>query len=94
MLENAGDLGDLTPSHIDSSLKKKDDLALKEILITPDYSFPENMAINSEVPQTLQSLFIDITKAIEEISKDYHEENSFKRYLQEKWKELIGCLRS
>ena len=35
-----------------------------------------------------------ISELAEEISKDYHEENAFKKYLQAKWSELLNHLKA
>lgn len=61
---------------------------LKESTFTPEYNFPEGCSIEPSVMANLEELFNDITRAIEEISHDYHEEYTFKKYLQEKWNKL------
>ena len=79
-------------SNGDSGVEQPDEMSLMELLITPDFTFPENLEIDPKIPHMLQSLFNDIARAIEEISRDYHEENAFKRYLQNKWTEFVQSL--
>ncbi len=79
--------------------QKAEEVSLREILINPDYSLPSdlnptNLKINPLIPKVLQQLFHEITAAVEEISKDYHEENAFKKYLQAKWTELVNHLKA
>jgi hypothetical protein len=38
-------------------------------------------------------LFQDMAKATEEIANDFHEEYAFKRYLQQKWNEMMMSVR-
>jgi hypothetical protein len=78
------------PSDNDIGGEKQEELALTDILISPDFSVPEDIDIDPRIHQVLQGVFKDITNAVEEISKDYHEENAFKRYLQTRWTELIS----
>ncbi len=75
--------------------QKAEEVSLREILINPDYSLPSDMKlVESSIPKVLQELFNEITSAVEEISKDYHEENAFKKYLQAKWMELVKHLKA
>jgi class 3 adenylate cyclase/HEAT repeat protein len=80
-------------------LQKAEEVSLREILVNPDYTFPSDLStmdlkIDPRIPKVLQELFSEITSAVEEISKDYHEENAFKKYLQAKWTELIKYLKA
>jgi class 3 adenylate cyclase len=75
--------------------QKAEEVSLREILINPDYSLPSDMNhADSKIPKVLQELFNEITAAVEEISKDYHEENAFKKYLQAKWTEVVNQLKA
>lgn len=75
--------------------QKAEEVSLREILINPDYSLPSDLnPSDPRIPKVLQQLFNEITAAVEEISKDYHEENAFKKYLQAKWTELINHLKA
>jgi hypothetical protein len=40
----------------------------------------------------LKGIFSEISRAIEELAADYHDEYEFKKYLQEKWDKLMGSL--
>jgi class 3 adenylate cyclase len=75
-----------------SATDKKIDL--DDTIMTPDYSFPGTSPIGGNVSSILQGIFQDITKAVEEVAKDYHEENALKLYLQEKWHELVRSISS
>jgi len=61
---------------------------LKESTFTPEYNFPKGCSLEPAVMTNLEDLFNDMTRAIEEISHDYHEEYIFKKYLQDKWNKL------
>ena len=37
-------------------------------------------------------IFAEISRAVEDVASDYHEEYAFKKYLQEKWDQLIEKL--
>ena len=75
--------------------QKAEEVSLREILINPDYSLPSDLnPSDPRIPKVLQQLFNEITAAVEEISKDYHEENAFKKYLQAKWTELVNHLKA
>jgi len=62
---------------------------LKESLFVPRFVFPDKCA-ESEKLRLLQEMFMDISRASEQISDDYHEEYVFKKYLQERWDELVS----
>ncbi len=62
---------------------------LKESIFEPDYKLPANLRKGRKILENLKKLFVDITNALEEIARDYHDEYVFKKYLQEKWKEQI-----
>ncbi|MCD6122961.1 MAG: hypothetical protein J7K04_14080, partial [Spirochaetales bacterium] len=61
---------------------------LKESVFTPKYTIPPNLTEGRRVAENLEQVFYDLTGAIEEIARDYHEEYVFKKYLQSKWEEL------
>jgi class 3 adenylate cyclase len=66
---------------------------LKESMFEPDFQVPEGgarPALEDRQLRSLQGLFKDFARASEDLSKDYHEEYVFKRYLQEKWRELFS----
>ena len=68
----------------DSSLEK-----LKETIFVPNFQAP---AGKGEVAGLLKATFGEISRAIEDIASDYHEEYVFKKYLQEKWNQIIEKL--
>jgi class 3 adenylate cyclase len=65
---------------------------LKESIFTPNFAIPAEKSDAGELPALLKSVFTEISRAIEEIASDYHEEYEFKRYLQEKWNTLMERL--
>lgn len=65
------------------------ELNLTETIVRPAFVFPAGAPVQERVGRTLSGIFEDITRAAEELTRDYHEENAFKRYLQEKWDELV-----
>ncbi len=65
------------------------ELNLTETIVKPAFVFPEGAPVEDHVGRTLSGIFEDITRASEELTRDYHQENAFKRYLQEKWDELV-----
>ncbi|HEY9595603.1 MAG TPA: adenylate/guanylate cyclase domain-containing protein [Spirochaetia bacterium] len=70
----------------DSSLEK-----LKQSMFVPDFSIPPETGAR-ETAGFFKSLFSDLTRAVEDIASDYHDEYEFKRYLQAKWNSLMGKL--
>jgi class 3 adenylate cyclase len=73
----------------DSSLEK-----LKESMFVPRFTLPSSKGGPSELPAALKGIFTDISRAIESIASDYHEEYEFKKYLQEKWDMLMERLQA
>jgi class 3 adenylate cyclase len=66
---------------------------LKEAMFEPEFKVPaggSGLAMEERQLASLQGLFRDFAKAAEDLSKDYHEEYVFKRYLQDKWHQLFG----
>jgi class 3 adenylate cyclase len=80
-----GSLGD-SPEGTERQLEE---LRLTETVVSPTFVFPSTTEIDGDLAGALQKVFVDITKAGEELTRDYREENAFKRYIQEKWDELI-----
>ncbi len=64
-------------------------LNLKESMFKPRFTVPGQAGIAADFLKKLESLFEDMCSAVEDISKDYHEEYIFKRYLQDKWNEFM-----
>jgi len=62
---------------------------LRESIFNPSFTIPEGLRIQRSLLGRLEALFKNLTKAIEDIAKDYHEEYIFKRYLQEEWNQLL-----
>ena len=65
---------------------------LKESLFSPRFQLPEELSHPRGVYPLLEELFLDMSGAVDEIAHDYHEEYVFKRYLQDKWNEMIAKL--
>ena len=61
---------------------------LKESIFVPTFQVPAAEAEN-QIPVLLKGIFTEISSAIEELASDYHDEYEFKKYLQEKWNELM-----
>jgi hypothetical protein len=71
----------------ESSLSK-----LKESMFVPSFQIPSAKSAAGAIPVLLKGIFSEISRAIEDIASDYHEEYVFKRYLQEKWDTLMESL--
>ena len=54
--------------------------------------FPRTRPRRTSCPLLLKDIFSEISRAIEELAADYHDEYEFKKYLQEKWNALMGNL--
>jgi len=83
--EMASEGGPETGAERDSTLEK-----LKETIFTPTFQVPAAKGERGEVLGMLKAIFSEISRAIEDIASDYHEEYVFKKYLQEKWDLLMG----
>ena len=60
-------------------------------MFKPEFVFPDGMnAEEGTVMASLAELFNDLSAAVEKISGNYHEDYLFKRYLQDKWNEILG----
>ena len=62
---------------------------LKESMFKPEFDVPAGVDLNDRLLTGLEGLFTDMSTAVEKISKDYHEEFIFKRFLHEKWTEIM-----
>jgi class 3 adenylate cyclase len=69
----------------DDSMEK-----LKESIFSPDFKIPPGAADAGNLAEFIQGFFTDISRAIEELAMDYHEEFVFKKYLQRKWNEFLA----
>lgn len=58
---------------------------LKESMYRPNFSLPAEINKGRLLLEQLNKFFNNITNAIEEISEDYHDEYTFKKYLQKEW---------
>jgi|GEM_PF-1643630 len=65
-------------------------LNLKESMFKPEFNLPVELSPqNSTLLGSLVQLFEDLSKAMEDISENYHDDYLFKRYLQDKWNEVL-----
>jgi class 3 adenylate cyclase len=64
-------------------------VGLKQSLFSPCFTIPEKLRFGKDLLRDVGKRFGDISTAVEEIVWDYQEEYEFKRYLQQKWDELI-----
>ncbi len=62
---------------------------LKQSLFSPRFLIPEHLQFGKELLQDVGERFGQISTAVEEIVWDYQEEYEFKKYLQQKWDELL-----
>jgi class 3 adenylate cyclase/HEAT repeat protein len=62
---------------------------LKESMFEPDFRVPEAPPIGDKMARKLQSTFKDLSRAVEDLAKDYHDEYQLKQYLQNRWNELF-----
>jgi class 3 adenylate cyclase len=65
---------------------------LKESIFVPSFTIPADKAGSGTLPPLLKAVFSEISRAIEELAADYHDEYEFKKYLQEKWNALMDAL--
>ncbi len=68
----------------DSSLEK-----LKESIFVPTFQVPSGKGDSGELAQLLKDIFSTISKGVEELASDNHEEYMFKKYLQDRWDALM-----
>jgi class 3 adenylate cyclase len=65
-------------------------LNLHESMFQPEFSPPgEVRGDDNALITPLAELFEDLSKAVEKISENYHNDYVFKRYLQDKWNEIL-----
>lgn len=60
-------------------------LNLKESMYRPNFTLPPEINKGRLLLDQLNKFFNNLTNAIEEISEDYHDEYTFKKYLQKEW---------
>ncbi|MGA2977794.1 MAG: adenylate/guanylate cyclase domain-containing protein [Spirochaetia bacterium] len=65
---------------------------LKESIFIPSFQVPSEKGAAGKLPVLLKDIFSEISRAIEELASDYHDEYEFKKYLQEKWNKLMESL--
>ncbi len=65
---------------------------LKESIFVPSFQVPPDAAGRDHLVGLLKEIFSEVSRAIEELAADYHDEYEFKKYLQEKWNALMGKL--
>ena len=63
---------------------------LKESIFVPNFQFPREG--RGQLTPAVEGIFSEISRAIEELASDYHDEYEFKKYLQDKWNALMGSL--
>ena len=67
---------------------------LKESMFKPEFVLPDQMKAGEDrLLASLVALFEDLSKAVEDLSENYHDDYVFKRYLQDKWNELLDSAR-
>ena len=65
---------------------------LKESIFAPNFQVPPGAAERGPLAAQLKEIFSEVSRAIEELAADYHDEYEFKKYLQEKWNSLMENL--
>jgi class 3 adenylate cyclase len=65
---------------------------LKESIFIPSFQIPSGKGDAGRLPVLIKEIFSEISRAIEELASDYHDEYEFKKYLQEKWNALMENL--
>ena len=65
---------------------------LKESIFVPSFQIPPGKGEAGRLPALIRDIFSEISRAIEELAADYHDEYEFKKYLQEKWNALMQKL--
>lgn len=66
---------------------------LKESMFTPRFEAGAVAGVPAELARTLAAVFQDMSRQLEGLAQDYHEEYQLKRYLQEKWDQLAASTR-
>ena len=62
---------------------------LKETIFVPSFQVPPG---KGDIATLLRTTFTEMARAIEDIATDAHEEYVFKRYLQDKWDQIVARL--
>jgi len=62
---------------------------LKETIFVPSFQVP---AGKGDVAGILKATFTELARAIEDVATDAHEEYVFKKYLQDKWEQILARL--
>ena len=65
---------------------------LKESIFVPTFTVPATAADKEKLTGLLKEIFSEVSRAVEELAADYHDEYEFKKYLQEKWNALMESL--
>ena len=65
---------------------------LKESIFVPTFTVPAAATDNEKLTGLLKEIFSEVSRAVEELAADYHDEYEFKKYLQEKWNALMESL--
>jgi class 3 adenylate cyclase/HEAT repeat protein len=68
----------------DSALEK-----LKESIFVPTFQVPSGKGGAEDLAKLLRDIFSTISKGVEELASDNHEEYMFKKYLQDRWNDLM-----
>jgi hypothetical protein len=91
---------DIKKSNVEALIRIEDGEAakrLREAFFSPKFELPvgfqESTGLAGGIIESLRGLFRDLAHAASAISNDYREEFLFKRYLQEKWNEVVDKLR-
>lgn len=72
----------------DASLEK-----LQESMFVPSFRAPPGKGgQNAELISQLEAVFSDMSRKIEDVARDYHDEYEVKKFLQDKWNALIEGL--
>jgi len=62
---------------------------LKESIFVPTFQVPSGKGDSADLANLLKDTFSTIAKGVEELASDNHEEYTFKKYLQEKWNDIM-----
>ena len=71
----------------DASLQK-----LKESMFVPRFEAPAGLSNRSSLVSQLKSVFSDMSRDIEDMAADYHEQYYYKKLLQDRWNSLLKSL--
>jgi class 3 adenylate cyclase len=65
---------------------------LKESIFVPTFDVPPGAKDKERLAALLKETFTEVSRAVEELAADYHDEYEFKKYLQQRWDALMGNL--